>query len=90
MPLNKLAYSMAKRDSAFTNRGIKKNDASDAQVPQRDARVAALLDARYLGSGLRARRFDSFRAYHLLKALFSPTKSLSNPLELFLCLFSIA
>ena len=54
MPLNKLAYSMAKRDSAFTNRGIKKNDASVAQVPQRDARVAELVDAPDLGSGLRA------------------------------------
>ena len=32
----------------------KKNDASVAQVPQRDARVAELVDAPDLGSGLRA------------------------------------
>ena len=60
MPLNKLAYSMAKRDSAFTNRGVvsKKNDASVAQVPQRDARVAELVDApgfRFRPSGVKVR-----------------------------------
>ena len=52
MPLNKLAYNLAKRDSALTNRGVvKQNDAAVAQVPRRDARVAELVDAPDLGSG---------------------------------------
>ena len=46
MPLNKLAYSMAKRDSALTKRGVAKQYvAAVGQAPRLDARVAELVDA---------------------------------------------
>ena len=52
MPLNKLAYSLAKRDSALTKRGVAKQYvAAVGQAPRLDARVAELVDAPDLGSG---------------------------------------